>query len=236
YGIKFNSNFQWSTTDRAFKTDNADKITREPEVVKAFRDTWRDGIHSYLTYLRDRLTAARDLLSESGSIFVQIGDENAHRMRALLDEVFGDENFIGLIWFRKKTMPLGSTYLERMGDYIVWFGKDAKQTKFRRLYQPIDISGDFHWNWRQIDETTRRKFGKKELEANPPGDPLRLVSMWPPSFSAKDVYSLPFHGKTWPPAPGQCYPSGIEKLQRAAKAERLEIEGQFLRYVMKLSD
>ena len=93
YGIKFNSNFQWSTTSRDVRDGKADHITREPEQVKAFRDTWRDGIHSYLTYLRDRLTVARDLLTESGSIFVQIGDENVHRVRAVMDEVFGEENF-----------------------------------------------------------------------------------------------------------------------------------------------
>ena len=93
YGIKFNSNFQWSTTSRDVKDGKADHITREPEQVKAFRDTWRDGIHSYLTYLRDRLTVARDLLTESGSIFVQIGDENVHRVRAVMDEVFGEDNF-----------------------------------------------------------------------------------------------------------------------------------------------
>ena len=89
YGIKFNSNFQWSTTSRDVKDGNVEHITREPEQVKAFRDTWRDGIHSYLTYLRDRLTVARDLLADSGSIFVQIGDENVHRVRAVMDEVFG---------------------------------------------------------------------------------------------------------------------------------------------------
>ena len=94
YGIKFNSNFQWSTTSRDVKDGKADHITREPEQVKAFRDTWRDGIHSYLTYLRDRLTVARDLLTDSGSIFVQIGDENVHRVRAVMDEVFGEENFV----------------------------------------------------------------------------------------------------------------------------------------------
>src|SRR6266850_40858 len=97
YGIKFNSNFQWSTTTRDVKDGKTDHITREPEQVKAFRDTWRDGINSYLTYLRDRLTVARDLLSDSGSIFVQIGDENVHRVRGLMDEMFGDENCVGLI-------------------------------------------------------------------------------------------------------------------------------------------
>ena len=101
YGIKFNSNFQWSTTSRDVKDGNADHITREPEQVKAFRDTWRDGIHSYLTYLRDRLTVARDLLTDSGSIFVQIGDENVHRVRAVMDEVFGEDNFVAQIIVRQ---------------------------------------------------------------------------------------------------------------------------------------
>lgn len=108
YGIKFNSNFQWSTTSRDVKDGNVNHITREPEQVKAFRDTWRDGIHSYLTYLRDRLMAARDLLKESGSIFVQIGDENVHRVRAVMDEVFGDENFLGEIYATKTGSQTGN--------------------------------------------------------------------------------------------------------------------------------
>ena len=111
YGIKFNSNFQWSTTSRDVKDGKADHITREPEQVKAFRDTWRDGIHSYLTYLRDRLTVARDLLTDSGSIFVQIGDENVHRVRSVLDEIFGDKNCCSEIVFRKTTGK-GSSLLD----------------------------------------------------------------------------------------------------------------------------
>src|SRR5687767_11395592 len=101
YGIKFNSNFQWSTTSRDVTDGSAGHITREPEQVKAFRDTWRDGVHSYLTYLRDRLTVARDLLTESGSIFVQIGDQNIHLVRSLLEEIFGDSNFAALITIAK---------------------------------------------------------------------------------------------------------------------------------------
>ena len=130
YGIKFNSNFQWSTTSRDVKDGNAQHITREPEQVKAFRDTWRDGIHSYLTYLRDRLTVARDLLTESGSIFVQIGDENVHRVRAVMDEVFGDENCVSLIGFAKTS---GSTeeHLGQTTDYILWFCKDKSRVKYR---------------------------------------------------------------------------------------------------------
>jgi adenine-specific DNA-methyltransferase len=124
YGIKFNSNFQWSTTSRDVKDGNTDHITREPEQVKAFRDTWRDGIHSYLTYLRDRLTIARDLLTESGSIFVQIGDENVHRVRTLMDEVFGDNNFVGLITF-KKTHYQESDYTANIADYLLFYAKMA---------------------------------------------------------------------------------------------------------------
>src|SRR5438552_10436499 len=125
YGIKFNSNFQWSTTSATVKDGKADQITREPEQVKAFRDTWRDGIHSYLTYLRDRLTVARDLLSVSGSIFVQIGAENVHRVRSVLDEVLGEANFVALCTVRKTTSDstelLGSTC-----DFILWYAKDKQ--------------------------------------------------------------------------------------------------------------
>jgi len=133
YGIKFNSNFQWSTTSREVEDGKPTQITREPEQVKAFRDTWRDGVHSYLTYLRDRLTVARDLLNVSGSVFVQIGDENVHRVRALLDEVFRPENFVVQIGFAKTT---GSTSdaISAVFDTILWFAKDRQYLKVRKLY------------------------------------------------------------------------------------------------------
>ena len=133
YGIKFNSNFQWSTTSRDVKDGKADHISREPEQVKAFRDTWRDGIHSYLTYLRDRLLTARDLLTDSGSIFVQIGDENVHRVRALMDEVFGEENAIATVTF-KKTGYAASNYLPQIHDYILWYSKALPNLKFRTCF------------------------------------------------------------------------------------------------------
>ena len=135
YGIKFNSNFQWSTTSRSVRDGKAQHITREPEQVKAFRDTWRDGIHSYLTHLRDRLTVARDLLTESGAIFVQIGDENVHRVRALMDEVFGEENFINLISFAKRS-PQPDDFLSSVTDYLIWFGKNRRESKFRAPFVP----------------------------------------------------------------------------------------------------
>ncbi len=132
YGIKFNSNFQWSTTSRDVTDGKLDHMTREPEQVKAFRDTWRDGIHSYLSYLRDRLTVARELLTESGSCFVQIGDENVHRVRALMDEVFGENNFVNTIIFKKKS----ATYVtESVFDAIVWYCRDRSKLKARPLFE-----------------------------------------------------------------------------------------------------
>ena len=143
YGIKFNSNFQWSTTSRDVKDGNVEHITREPEQVKAFRDTWRDGIHSYLTYLRDRLTVARDLLADSGSIFVQIGDENVHRVRAVMDEVFGQENQVNLIVFQK-TSSSTAEYLGSVADYLVWYCKNKEHIKFRHaLYRKTLGQGAF---------------------------------------------------------------------------------------------
>jgi adenine-specific DNA-methyltransferase len=132
YGIKFNSNFQWSTTSREVKDGNIAHITREPEQVKAFRDTWRDGIHSYLTYLRDRLTVARDLLAESGSLFVQIGDENLHLIKGLLIEIFGEQNYVNTIAVKKK----GSTLIsESVFDFLVWFSKSRNDLKIRRILE-----------------------------------------------------------------------------------------------------
>ena len=125
YGIKFNSNFQWSTTSRDVRDGKAEHITREPEQVKAFRDTWRHGIHSYLTYLRDRLTVARDLLADSGSVFVQIGDENVGRVRSLMDEVFGEDNLVSQISFRTTT-GLGDQYLDSSCNFLVWYAKKQK--------------------------------------------------------------------------------------------------------------
>jgi len=133
YGIKFNSNFQWSTTSRDVKDGKAEHITREPEQVKAFRDTWRDGIHSYLSYLRDRLIVARDLLSDSGSIFVQIGDENVHRVRCLMDEVLGEENFVSQI-FASKTGSQTGNFIGNVADIILWYAKNKGAAKFRPIY------------------------------------------------------------------------------------------------------
>ena len=141
YGIKFNSNFQWSTTSRDVRDGNTEHITREPEQVKAFRDTWREGIHSYLTYLRDRLVVARDLLCDSGSVFVQIGDENVHRIRALMDEVFGESNFCAQISF-KKTGASTDDLIASGVDHLIWFAKGRDRVKFHRAYKSRNLGDE----------------------------------------------------------------------------------------------
>ena len=163
YGIRFNSNFQWSTTSRDVKDGNAAHITREPEQVKAFRDTWRDGIHSYLTYLRDRLTVASDLLTDSGSIFVQIGDENIHRIRALMDEVFGEDNFFSLITL-KKLSPLGTSGMANVTDYILWYAKSKPAIKFRPIFDMKAKGSESRYDYVQLPDGQRRKLTKKEEE------------------------------------------------------------------------
>ncbi|MGE3701795.1 MAG: DNA methyltransferase [Hyphomicrobiaceae bacterium] len=134
YGIKFNSNWQVSTANTSVVDGKQADISREPEQIKAFRDTWKDGIHSYLTYLRDRLAVARDLLHESGSIFLQIGGENVHRVRSVLDEVLGADNFISLIALTNTSFAT-SGYLPGVADYTIWFSKDRATTKYRHYLE-----------------------------------------------------------------------------------------------------
>jgi adenine-specific DNA-methyltransferase len=162
YGIKFNSNFQWSTTSRDVKDGNVDHITREPEQVKAFRDIWRDGIHSYLTYLRDRLTVARDLLSDSGSIFVQIGDENVHLVRSLLDEVFGDQNFLSLISVQTTT-GFEANFLGNMSDFIVWYAKNKSAARSNPPFYRKEFEiGEGNAKWLMLGDWSYRGVSAKE--------------------------------------------------------------------------
>ncbi len=180
YGIKFNSNFQWSTTSRDVKDGRMDHITREPEQVKAFRDTWRDGIHSYLTYLRDRLTVARDLLADSGSIFVQIGDENVHRVRALMDEIFGEENFISEIVFTKTRSLVASDFVTTICDYILWYAKDRNSAKgkMRKLFMPRpDDSLASHYESLNGELLTRGEYDRLCLTSRDPNISSRYLPL-----------------------------------------------------------
>ena len=153
YGIKFNSNWQVSTLSRDVKDGKREDVSREPEQVKAFRDTWKDGIHSYLTYLRDRLTVARELLSESGSIFVQIGDENVQSVRALMNEVFGPDNFCSQITV-VKTASASAELLAGISDYILWFAQSAK----RQIPTNVSPEGDWRPGRRAIYSQPRARY------------------------------------------------------------------------------
>ena len=163
YGIKFNSNFQWTTTSRAVKDGDGSQIPREPETVKAFRDTWRHGIHSYLNYIRDRLTLARELLHQSGSIFLQIGDQNVHRMRVLLDELFGEKNFVSIITVQKAVNQT-ALHMPKLTDFILWYAKDKTELKFRHLFRDklVGDAGSHHYNQIRVDDTTMKRVKQSE--------------------------------------------------------------------------
>ena len=230
YGIKFNSNFQWSTTTRDVKDGKLDHITREPEVVRAFRDTWRDGIHSYLTYLRDRLVVARDLLTDSGSIFVQIGDENVHRVRAVMDEVFGEDNFIGLILF-KKTGGLATNFLASIGDYLLWYGKSKPSTKFRSLYlqKTPGGAGATQFKYELRDDGTIEEVGFDRVNQLPSD---RAISHDNITSQGNAPYEYVHHGKAYIKG----YKPSPENLARVDRAGRFIALGQTPRYLRKLSD
>ena len=179
YGIKFGSNWQVSTRKRDVKDGKVEDVTRQPEQIKAFRDTWELGIHSYLSYLRDRLTVARELLTESGSVFVQIGDENVHLVRCLMDEVFGSENFFSLITF-KKTLPLGSSGLAGISDYLIWYAKDKENIKYRGLFEEKPIGEDTGYTWIEFEDGKHRRMKSDERR-----DPRLLPSGSRPFFTDK---------------------------------------------------
>ena len=220
YGIKFNSNFQWSTTSRDVKDGKQEHITREPEQVKAFRDTWRDGIHSYLTYLRDRLTVARDLLTESGSIFVQIGDENVHRVRAAMDEVFGETNFAAQISVNK-TSGLGATLLAGTQDFILWYAKSKASVKFRRVYtdKMERAEVDSHYQ----EDSDGRLFTLSDLS----GQNNNVPSC---------IYTFHFNGSEFPTPPGRQWKTTLLGITRVARAGRVQISGRSIRYKRYAAD
>ena len=240
YGIKFNSNFQWSTTSRDVKDGKAEHITREPEQVKAFRDTWRDGIHSYLTYLRDRLTVARDLLTDSGSLFVQIGDENVHRVRAVMDEVFGEKNFIGLIVVKKTSAPTDK-FIPTISDFIVWYGRSRSVCKYRQLNlrKGIGDVGGSQYVWFEDEFGFERRLTKEEIHS-----PYTIPSNGR-TFAASDASSsheysvgrvpVELRGSSYTPK-NRYWSTSPEGMVRARRSGRLIASGKTLFYKRYLSD
>ncbi len=241
YGIKFNSNFQWSTTSTNVRDGKTDHITREPEQVKAFRDTWRDGIHSYLTYLRDRFTVARELLSESGSIFVQIGDENVHRVRSVMDEIFGEANFVSLITVAK-TSSSSTDELSAVSDFLIWYCRDRDHLKYRQILNAkiIGVQGTSGYNFIELPDGTRRRPNTDELndlELLPSGTRFFKLSDLRSSRPAGegDLSEFVFQGKKFTPGKGT-FKTNIKGLKTLAPAGRLEGGGSTLNYIRYLDD
>ncbi|WP_196864457.1 MULTISPECIES: site-specific DNA-methyltransferase [unclassified Polaromonas] len=243
YGIKFNSNFQWSTTSRDVKDGNADHITREPEQVKAFRDTWRDGIHSYLTYLRDRLTVARDLLTESGSIFVQIGDENVHRVRAVMDEVFGDENCVNQITFQK-TSSSTSDYLGGVADHILWFAKRKETLKFRTAYYTKELGkGAFEaYNKIRFPDGTIKSISEAVKDDAEQGEIIRIDNITSQSMGrdkgegAASWFPVKIEGREILPSIKVRWKTNEQGMRRLQSAGRLYASRNSLGYIRRFND
>ncbi len=240
YGIKFGSNWQVSTRKRDVKDGSADHLTRQPEQVKAFRDTWQLGIHSYLSYLRDRLTVARELLTETGSILVQINSENVHILRNVLDEVFGSENFVADIVLRKKSIPLGAKYLETMHDYILFYAKDLGNLKFRHLYEENDVSQvASHGPYALFPDISWQKIPEAEFRstAHPRGTQYyRLFTLIAPSYSPLSDYPFTYEGQMYPPPSRGAWVVTEEKLRLLANVGRLQPEGRSLSYRLFYDD
>ncbi len=221
YGIQFRSNFQWSTTSRDVRDGNRSHITREPEQVKAFRDTWRDGLHSYLTYLRDRLTVARDLLNDRGSLFLQIGDENVHRVRMVLDEVFGASNFVALITFRVKS-PLGVRDLARTTDFIIWYAKNYRNLKFRqaRILKDIKEHPEFSMALGNQGSVLTRKVATKEEI----GDDYRFFAaqnLASSGYTPSCMYDVHIEDRVFSSPKGKSWKTNRAGMQRLLRADRL---------------
>ena len=237
YGIKFSSNWQVSTRKREVSDTKAEDVTPQPEQVKAFRDTWELGIHSYLAYLRDRLIVARELLTDSGSIFVQISDENVHRVRCLLDEVFGDTNFVSTITWVRANMT-SSTELASISDYLLWYAKDKDQMKYNQLWMEWDerAADPLLKSYTQVEleDGTRRGMTRDEKEN--PGllsvGSRRFINLSVSSQSSQGYAGkYEFQGKVFTPPNSRTWSASSEGLDRLAKQERLIGKRSALRYI-----
>jgi adenine-specific DNA-methyltransferase len=244
YGVNYNSNFQPRTDQRDVRDDDK-SITREPEQIRAYRDTWQLGIHSYLTYLRDRLLLARDLLTDSGSVFVQISDENVHRVRAVLDEVFGAENECPTIVVQKtsgQSSPTGRTnVIASVADYILWYARDATQQKFRRLYNRRAAGAEgSQYTWVELQDGSRRRMSREE-QADPTtlprgARPYHLGDITSQSFQKNTTVPYQFADTTFHPGSNRHWTTTVEGLDRLAAQGRLAVSGNTLRYIRYFDD
>jgi len=243
YGIKFGSNWQVSTRKRDVKDGKAEDTVRQPEQVKAFRDTWKLGVHSYLSYLRDRLAAARELLTETGSIFVQIGDENVHLVRCLMDEVYGSENFVSLI-FVAKTSGFGETLtLSSVGDFLLWYSKSIDAIKYRQLYHGKSEESSFAKEYRFIED--ERTGAKRSMTAQEMENPLLVPQGWrrfrPSATTSQGAteagsYQLSYEGEIFRITGDQHWKTSEEGMKILAISDRLIKRDKSISYKRFLDD
>lgn len=233
YGIKFGSNWQVSTRKRDVKDSKAEDVTRQPEQIRAFRDTWELGIHSYLAYLRDRLVTARELLTETGSVFVQIGDENVHLVRCVMDEVFGSENFVSQITVTK-TSSATAQLLAGVCDYILLYAKNIEHVKYRQLFKEkiFEGSGASAYNRAELNDGRRVR-----VEAIKESDTISRYFRFSDMRSSRPPGDFPveFKGRTIRPATGY-WKTGPEGFAKLINANRIELSGNTLNYVRYLDD
>jgi adenine-specific DNA-methyltransferase len=240
YGISFNSNWQVSTRSREVKDGRIEEISREPEQVRAFRDTWKDGIHSYLTYLRDRLTAMRDLLTETGSIFVQIGDENVHRVRGVLDEIFGEENFVSQIRFNTTGIQ-ATAFLSSAYDHLLWYARNRDLAKYRQLYRPKVPGEAGATGYTLVQEANFRvRSMTPEEKASPSAlsDGLKILDGTPliSGGASNDSVPIQFRGREYPLKPNSHWKTHPDGRTRLLKADRVVQLGNRVEYKMFLRD
>ncbi|HLG29090.1 MAG TPA: DNA methyltransferase [Candidatus Brocadiales bacterium] len=247
YGIDYGSNFQPFINNKTVIDGQDGSLTSEPEMLRAFRDTWELGIHSYLTYLRDRFYLSREMLSDTGCIFVQISSANLHHVRELLDEIFDNRNFISILTYRTRTMPMKSKLIDVAYDHIVWYGKDKSlfTTKFKPLFIKQDIEGDSNYRFIEFNDGSRREMTAEEINNHkllPKGSKVyRLHYLKPSQYRPNQDFNFEFEGELFPPPGGNISktPDGVhswattpEGMAQLVKAKRLQKSGSTLQYIL----
>lgn len=240
YGIKFGSNWQNRSDKKEVKDGRDDELIRQPEQIKAYRDTWELGIHSYLKYLKDRLIIARELLTENGSCFIQISDENLHFIRNILDEVFGSQNFMSIISFKTKKMSLGRKFLANVNDFIVFYAKNIEKVKYRQLFIPKTIDENSPYSFVELPDKSRRRLTKDEkqdLSSLPSGSKIfRTLDLHSTGRTESCVFDFEFMNKTFSPKRGRSWKTNREGINTLIKADRLILNGSSVEYILYFDD
>lgn len=240
YGIKYGSNFQPFVNKRDVKDGKDEDLSQEPEMIKAFRDTWELGIHSYLTYLRNRLLLTRELLADSGSVFIQISDENLHFVRNICDEVFGIENFCSVITFKKKLMPFGTKVLEGMSDYIVWYAKSKSVVKYNKLNDSKSLADNSEFRFIDTKDGGYKRLSEDEVESitysNDTDGVFKRLDLCSSGYSGTSDFPIEFEGKIYRPTRSFSWKTNEKGIEILKQKNRLFSLGNLLYYKIYLND